>query len=58
MTVLEAAKNANIYILICVTMKELSPGGLCRLCVVEVVQEDKNRVVQSCVIKVVMVLRC
>ena len=51
-TVLEAAKNANIYIPNLCNNEELTPAGACRLCVVEVIKENQNRVLPSCILKV------
>jgi bidirectional [NiFe] hydrogenase diaphorase subunit len=49
MTILEAAKSANIDIPTLCHHPALSPFGACRICIVEIVQRGKPRMVTSCV---------
>jgi NADH dehydrogenase/NADH:ubiquinone oxidoreductase subunit G len=49
MTILEAAKCANIAIPTLCHHPALVPFGACRLCSVEIVQRGRSRVVTSCV---------
>lgn len=49
MTLLEAAKNAGIYIPTLCYHEKLEPFGGCRLCIVELEEGDWTRLVVSCV---------
>jgi bidirectional [NiFe] hydrogenase diaphorase subunit len=51
-TILEAATDANIYIPHLCSNEELSPYGACRLCVVEIIQGERARLVASCIFEV------
>jgi len=51
-TILEAAKDANIYIPNLCTNEELTPYGSCRLCMVEITQNGRTRIVASCIYEV------
>lgn len=48
-TILDAAKDANIYIPHLCQNDELKPYGSCRLCIVEINQGKKTRMVTSCI---------
>ena len=48
-TILEAAKSANIDIPTLCHHPALAPFGACRICIVEIVQRGRPRVVTSCV---------
>lgn len=47
-TVLEAARSAGIFIPTLCHHDELSPYGVCRLCIVEIPHGRKSRIVASC----------
>lgn len=49
LTILEAAKDANIYIPNLCSNEELSPYGSCRLCMVEITHKKRARLVVSCI---------
>lgn len=49
MTLLETARSAGIFIPTLCHDEELSPYGVCRLCIVDVVKNPKPRIVASCV---------
>jgi len=49
MTVLEAARSADIFIPTLCHHEELSPYGACRLCVVEIASGRRSRIVASCI---------
>ena len=49
MTILEAARDAGIYIPTLCYHEKLAPYGACRICTVEVSKGKKNRLVTSCV---------
>ena len=51
-TILEAAKDANIYIPNLCSNEELTPYGSCRLCMVEITQGNRARLVASCIFEV------
>jgi NADH dehydrogenase/NADH:ubiquinone oxidoreductase subunit G len=51
-TILEAARDANIYIPNLCTNEELAPYGACRLCMVEISHGKRNRLVASCIYEV------
>ncbi|MEA1949323.1 MAG: 2Fe-2S iron-sulfur cluster-binding protein [Thermodesulfobacteriota bacterium] len=51
-TILEAAKDANIYIPNLCSNEELTPYGSCRLCMVEIAQGERTRLVASCIFEV------
>lgn len=51
-TVLKAAKSANIFIPHLCNNEELAPYGACRLCVVEITQKNRTRIVASCIYEV------
>lgn len=51
-TILEAAKDANIYIPNLCTNEELTPYGSCRLCMVEITHGKRTRLVASCIYEV------
>jgi bidirectional [NiFe] hydrogenase diaphorase subunit len=51
-TILEAAKNANIYIPNLCSNEELAPYGSCRLCMVEITHKKRKRLVVSCIYEV------
>ena len=48
MTILEAARVADIFIPTLCHHEKLSAYGACRLCVVEIVREEKSQIVASC----------
>ncbi len=48
MTVLEAARSADIFIPTLCHHDELSPYGACRLCIVEILRGQRSRIVASC----------
>ncbi|MFH0813570.1 MAG: 2Fe-2S iron-sulfur cluster-binding protein [Pseudomonadota bacterium] len=52
-TILEAAKDANIYIPNLCNNEELTPYGACRLCLVEITHGKRSRLVASCIYEVV-----
>ena len=49
MTVLDAARNANIYIPTVCHHEKLEPFGGCRLCVVDVTVGGRTNMVAACV---------
>jgi bidirectional [NiFe] hydrogenase diaphorase subunit len=49
MTILDAARDAGIYIPTLCYHEKLAPYGACRICTVEVTKGKKNRLVTSCV---------
>ncbi len=51
-TILEAARDANIYIPNLCSNEELAPYGACRLCMVEITQGKRTRLVASCIYEV------
>ena len=51
-TLLEAATDANIYIPHLCSNEELAPYGACRLCMVEITQGERTRLVASCIFEV------
>ena len=51
-TILEAAKDANIYIPHLCSNEELAPYGACRLCLVEISHGGRARLVASCTYEV------
>jgi len=51
-TILDAAREANIYIPTLCHNDELNPYGACRLCLVEIVQKNRIRLVASCIYEV------
>jgi len=51
-TVMEAAKDANIYIPNLCSNEELVPYGSCRLCIVEITHGKRTRMVASCIYEV------
>lgn len=51
-TILEAAKDANIYIPNLCSNEELTPYGACRLCLVEITHGKRTRLVASCIYEV------
>lgn len=51
-TILEAATDANIYIPHLCSNEELAPYGACRLCMVEITQDKRTRLVASCIFEV------
>jgi NADH dehydrogenase/NADH:ubiquinone oxidoreductase subunit G len=48
-TILEAARDANIYIPTLCSNEELTPYGSCRLCMVEISHGRRVRLVASCI---------
>lgn len=52
-TILEAAKDANIYIPNLCNNEELTPYGSCRLCMVEITHKGRTRIVAACIYEVV-----
>lgn len=48
MTVLKAARSADIFIPTLCHHDELSPYGACRLCIVEILRGQRSRIVASC----------
>ncbi|MFQ6078393.1 MAG: 2Fe-2S iron-sulfur cluster-binding protein, partial [Thermodesulfobacteriota bacterium] len=48
MTVLKAARSADIFIPTLCHHDELSPYGACRLCIVEILRGQRTRIVVSC----------
>jgi len=48
-TILEAAKDANIYIPNLCSNEELAPYGSCRMCMVEITHKKRTRLVVSCI---------
>ncbi|MFQ5842104.1 MAG: 2Fe-2S iron-sulfur cluster-binding protein [Thermodesulfobacteriota bacterium] len=48
MTILEAARGAGIFIPTLCHHDELSPYGVCRLCIVEILRGQRSRIVASC----------
>ena len=48
-TILEAARDANIYIPNLCSNEELTPYGACRLCMVEITHGKRTRLVASCI---------
>ena len=52
MTLLEAARQANIEIPTLCSHEKLAPYGGCRLCMVELTRNGRTRLVASCVYKV------
>jgi bidirectional [NiFe] hydrogenase diaphorase subunit len=51
-TILEAARDANIYIPNLCSNEELTPYGSCRLCMVEITHGKRSRLVASCIYEV------
>jgi bidirectional [NiFe] hydrogenase diaphorase subunit len=51
-TILRAAQLANIYIPTLCDNDELHPWGACRLCMVEITQKKRSRMVASCIYEV------
>ncbi|HPD61556.1 MAG TPA: 2Fe-2S iron-sulfur cluster-binding protein [Thermodesulfobacteriota bacterium] len=51
-TVLEAARDANIYIPNLCSNEELTPYGSCRLCMVEITHGKRTRLVAACIYEV------
>jgi len=51
-TILRAAQSANIYIPTLCDNEELTPYGSCRLCMVEITQKNRTRLVASCIYEV------
>ena len=51
-TILEAARDANIYIPNLCSNEELAPYGACRLCMVEITHGKRTRLVASCIYEV------
>ena len=51
-TILEAARDANISIPNLCSNEELAPYGACRLCLVEITQGDRTKLVASCIYEV------
>ena len=51
-TILEAAKDANIYIPNLCSNEELAPYGSCRLCMVEITHHGRSRLVAACTYEV------
>ena len=51
-TILEAARDANIYIPTLCSNEELTPYGSCRLCMVEITHGKRTRLVASCIYEV------
>ena len=51
-TILEAARDANIYIPNLCSNEELTPYGACRLCMVEITHGKRTRLVASCIYEV------
>ena len=51
-TILEAAKDANIYIPSLCSNEELAPYGSCRVCMVEITHRKRKRLVVSCIYEV------
>jgi bidirectional [NiFe] hydrogenase diaphorase subunit len=51
-TILDAARDANIYIPTLCHNDEVSPYGSCRLCMVEITRRGKKRLVASCLFPV------
>lgn len=51
-TLLKAAQKANIHIPHLCSNDELKPYGACRLCVVEITQGSRTRIVASCIYEV------
>ncbi len=51
-TILEAAQSANIYIPHLCHNAELKPYGACRLCIVEINQKNRTKLVASCIFEV------
>lgn len=51
-TVMEAAREANIHIPNLCSNEELTPYGACRLCMVEVTHGKRTRLVASCIYEV------
>ncbi len=51
-TILRAAQSANIYIPTLCDNDELHPYGSCRLCMVEITQKNRSRMVASCIYEV------
>jgi len=51
-TILEAARDANIYIPNLCSNEELTPYGSCRLCMVEIKQGKRTRLVASCIYEI------
>ena len=49
MTILEAARNAGIYIPTLCYHEKLTPYGACRLCTVEILKGTRSRLVTACV---------
>ena len=47
-TILDAARDNNIYIPSLCTNEAVAPYGACRLCLVEVVKNERERLVASC----------
>jgi len=52
MTVLEAARENNIYIPSLCYHEEVTPYGACRLCLVEIARDGRQRLVASCLYQV------
>jgi len=48
-TIMEAAKEANIHIPNLCSNEELAPYGACRLCMVEITHGKRTRLVASCI---------
>ena len=53
MTILQAARDANIFIPTLCNNEELTPYGACRLCIVEISLKKRTRLVASCIYEVV-----
>jgi len=51
-TILEVAREANIYIPTLCYNEELVPYGACRLCLVEIIHGKRSRLVASCIYEV------
>jgi len=51
-TILEAAKDANIYIPNLCHNEELAPYGACRMCMVEITHKKRVKLVVSCIAEV------
>lgn len=51
-TILDAAKDVNIYIPNLCNNEDLTPYGACRLCMVEITHGKRSRVVASCIYEV------
>ena len=47
-TILEVARDSNIYIPALCYHEEVNPYGACRLCMVEITRRGRQRLVASC----------